>query len=246
VGVFEPAAGYLRVERCVLSHLAAAKGRGAEFRFGVEAQSWEQEEQGVRVVTSDGTFAASKLIVTAGPWAPKLLADVGVPLVVRRKHLYWFPTSDPSYHESQGCPTYLYELPHGVYYGFPQIDELGVKVAEHSGGAVVDDPTNDARPLDRADLARVEAFLAEFLPGVGRPMQRRSVCFYTMSPDEHFLVDRHPRQAGVLLVAGLSGHGFKFTSVLGEALAELALEGCTGLPIGFLSLKRFGVQGPAS
>jgi sarcosine oxidase len=246
VGVFEPAAGYLRVERCVLTHLAAAKARGAEFRFGVEAQSWKQEGQGVRVITSEGNFVASKLIVTAGPWAPKLLADVDVPFIVRRKHLYWFPTSDPSYHESQGCPTYLYELPHGVYYGFPQIDELGVKVAEHSGGAVVDDPKNDPRPLDPADLARVEAFLAEFLPGVGRPMQRRSVCFYTMSPDEHFLVDRHPRQEGVLLVAGLSGHGFKFTSVLGEALAELALEGCTGLPIGFLSLKRFGVQGPAS
>ncbi len=240
VGVFEPAAGYLRVERCVLAHLAAAKALGAEFRFGVVAQSWEQDGNGVRVITSDGTFTASKLIVTAGPWAPQLLADVGVKLVVRRKHLYWFPTNDRSYHELEGCPTYLYELPHGVYYGFPQIDELGVKVAEHSGGAVVDDPTNDPRPFDPADLARVEAFLTDFMPGVGRPMQRRSVCFYTMSPDEHFIVDRHPRQESVFFVAGLSGHGFKFTSVLGEALAEMALEGSTELPIGFLSLGRFG------
>ena len=70
-------------------------------------------------------------------------------------------------------------------------------------------------------------------------MQRRSVCFYTMSPDEHFLVDRHPRDEQVLLVAGLSGHGFKFTSVLGEALAELALDDQTKLPIEFLSLRRF-------
>jgi monomeric sarcosine oxidase len=245
VGVFEPAAGYLRVERCVLTHLAAAKARGAEFRFGITAQSWKQEGESVRVVTSNGAFVASKLIVTAGPWAPKLLSDVGVPLVVRRKHLYWFPTSDPSYHESQRCPTYLYELPHGVYYGFPQIDELGVKVAEHSGGTVVEDPTNDGRPLDPADLARVEAFLAEFLPGVGRPMQRRSVCFYTLSPDEHFLVDRHPRDKHVLLVAGLSGHGFKFTSVLGEVLAQLSLEDQTKLPIEFLSLRRFRHSRPA-
>jgi sarcosine oxidase len=245
VGVFEPAAGYLRVERCVLTHLAAAKSRGAEFQFGVTAQSWKQEGESVRVVTNEGTFSAAKLIITAGPWAPKLLSDVAIPLLVRRKHLYWFPASDQSYYQSQGCPTYLYELPHGVYYGFPQVDELGVKVAEHSGGAVVDDPTNDPRPLDPADLARVEAFLTVFLPGVGRPMQRRSVCFYTMSPDEHFVVDRHPRNDNVLLVAGLSGHGFKFTSVLGEALAELAVAGTTKLPIGFLSLRRFAQNASA-
>src|SRR5262249_26151831 len=158
--------------------------------------------------TDRGEFAAAKLIITAGPWAPQLLADLGVPLHVRRKHLYWFPTTDGVYHESGGCPTYLYELPGGVYYGFPQMDELGVKVAEHSGGAVVDDPTNDPRPLDPADLARVQSFLEKCLPGVGRQLGTRSVCFYTMSPDEHFLVDRHPPHDNVFIVAGLSGHGF--------------------------------------
>jgi monomeric sarcosine oxidase len=238
VGVFEPAAGYLKVERCVLTHIAEAKAHGAEFQFGVTAREFRPDGDGIRVETDQGLFSAAKLIVTAGPWAPQLLAKLGVPLFVRRKHLYWFPTSDASYHEASGCPTYLYELAQGVYYGFPQIDELGVKVAEHSGGAVVDDPTTDTRPLDSADLARVEAFLAQCLPGVGRPMQRRSVCFYTMSPDEHFIVDRHPTLAHVYFAAGLSGHGFKFTSVLGEALADLALEGRTLLPIGFLGQKR--------
>jgi sarcosine oxidase len=242
MGVFEPAAGYLKVERCVLAHLAAARQCGAEFQFGVTAREWHADGSGVRLVTDQGEFSTSKLVITAGPWAPQLLADLGVPLVVRRKHLYWFPTSDRSYHEGGGCPTYLYELPHGVFYGFPQIDELGVKVAEHSGGAIVDNPTNDARPLDPADLARVESFLAQYLPGVGRPMQRRSVCFYTMSPDEHFLVDRHPHQENVFFVAGLSGHGFKFTSVLGEALADLALNGKTKLPIEFLGLHRFNKE----
>jgi len=81
--------------------------------------------------------------------------------------------------------------------------------------------------------------LTECLPGVGRTMQRRSVCFYTMSPDEHFVVDRHPRSEDVLFVAGLSGHGFKFTSVLGEALAEMAVAVRTALPIDFLALRRF-------
>jgi sarcosine oxidase len=239
VGVFEPAAGYLKVERCVLTHLAAAKSAGADFRFGVTARSWHADGNGVRILTDRGEFSAAKLIITAGPWAPQLLADLNVRLHVRRKHLYWFPTAESSYHEASGCPTYLYELPHGVYYGFPQIDEMGVKVAEHTDGAVIDDPANDPRPLDPADLARVEAFLTQYLPGVGRPMQRRSVCFYTMSPDEHFLVDRHPHHERVVFAAGLSGHGFKFTSVLGETLADLALDGRTRLPVGFLSLNRF-------
>jgi sarcosine oxidase len=239
VGVFEPAAGYLKVERCVLAHIAAARQHGAEFQFGVTAREFRGEGCSVRVVTDQGEFSAAKLIVTAGPWAPQLLANLGVRLFIRRKHLYWFPANDVSYHESSGCPTYLYELPHGVYYGFPQINSLGVKVAEHSGGAVIDDPTGDPRPLDPADLARVEAFLTQCLPGVGRPLQRRSVCFYTMSPDEHFIVDRHPDFSHIHFAAGLSGHGFKFTSVLGEALADLALTGTTELPIGFLGLHRF-------
>jgi glycine/D-amino acid oxidase-like deaminating enzyme len=89
----------------------------------------------VIVETETGeTFGAAKLVVTAGPWAPELLANIDVKLSVLRKHLYWFPTTDPQYHEGRGCPTYLYELPHGVFYGFPQIDASGVKAAEHSGG----------------------------------------------------------------------------------------------------------------
>jgi glycine/D-amino acid oxidase-like deaminating enzyme len=194
---------------------------------------------GVEVTTQAGdTFRAAKLIVTAGPWAPALLANLGVSLQVRRKHVYWFPTASADYHQDRGCPTFLYELPQGVFYGFPQIDDLGVKVAEHSGGALVADPLAEPRALDPADLGRVEIFLESQLPGVGRPMQRHSVCFYTMSPDEHFIVDRDPADANTLFAAGLSGHGFKFTSVLGEALADLALEGATELPIGFLRLGR--------
>jgi glycine/D-amino acid oxidase-like deaminating enzyme len=92
---------------------------------------------------------------------------------------------------------------------------------------------------DEADEGRVREFLATCLPGVGKERARRSVCFYTMSPDEHFLVDRHPTSERVVFAAGLSGHGFKFTSVLGEALADLALQGGTSLPIEFLSLRRF-------
>ena len=238
VGVFEAAAGYLRVERCVLAHLAAAQQHGAELRYAAAATAWRAGRSVSVTLESGEELTAAGLIVTAGSWAPLLLAELGAGLVVRRKHLYWFP-AEANYHQDRGCPTFLFELPRGVFYGFPQIDALGLKVAEHSGGAAVADPLADERELDAADLARVEAFLASHLPGVGRPMQHRSVCFYTMSPDEHFIVDRHPQHENVLFAAGLSGHGFKFTSVLGEALADLALEGITKLPMDFLRLSRF-------
>jgi sarcosine oxidase len=240
-GAYEAAAGYLRVERCVLAHLAAAKELGAQFRCGSAVVARRKIAGGVEVTTESGeSFQAAKLIITAGPWAPALLADLGIALTVRRKHLYWFASSDKCYHQNNGCPTFLYELPGGVYYGFPQIDELGVKVAEHSGGQTVANPLDDPRLLDAADLARVEAFVREHMPGVSRSLRHRAVCFYTMSPDEHFIVDRDPGDENMLFAAGLSGHGFKFTSVLGEALADLALEGKTELPIGFLGLGRFG------
>ncbi|MCI0359680.1 MAG: N-methyl-L-tryptophan oxidase [Planctomycetaceae bacterium] len=239
-GVYEAAGGYLRVERCVLAHLAAAKVRGAEFRFGSAVVVRRSIRSCVEVVTEAGeAYQASKLIITAGPWAPALLADLPISLQPRRKHVYWFRADDKSYHQVSGCPTFLYELPGGVYYGFPRIDDLGVKVAEHSGGQVVADPLHDSRALDPADLGRVEAFLRAHLPGVSNSLQRHSVCYYTMSPDEQFIVDRDPRDQHTLFAAGLSGHGFKFTSVLGEALADLALGGKTDLPIEFLGVGRF-------
>ena len=119
-----------------------------------------------------------------------------------------------------------------------------MKVAEHSGGETVGDPLTDPRPLEELDLTRVRDFLGEQLPAVGSSPRhtRHEVCFYTMSPDEQFIVDTHPQHKNVVFTAGLSGHGFKFTSVLGEALADLALDGATRLPIDFLRPEREAIR----
>ncbi len=115
-----------------------------------------------------------------------------------------------------------------------------MKVAEHTGGRPVDDPANVDRTIDPGEQRRLETFLAAHLPEVSSRVADHAVCLYTMSPDEHFVVDRHPEHANVVFAAGLSGHGFKFTPVLGRLLADLALDGGTSLPIDFLSLGRFG------
>jgi monomeric sarcosine oxidase len=238
VGVFEKRAGWLHVEHCVAACLSAAQQAGAELLAGVEVHDWNANAD-ITVHASRGDFTAGRLIVTAGPWASQLLSHLSVPLQVRRKPLLWFPSDDPTTRADAGFPCYLFELPQGVFYGFPQVDEQGLKMAEHSGGEPVDDPLAVDRTLRDSDRAPAEAFAESCLPTVRRPCSKHAVCMYTMSPDEHFIVDRLPDDPRIAFAAGLSGHGFKFTPVLGQALADLVLDGQTPLPIDFLSLDRF-------
>jgi sarcosine oxidase len=239
--VYEQRAGYLRVEACVAAQLAEARQAEAEMRTDTPVLAWRCEGNAVLVKTAAETFPAGRLIVSCGAWAGKLLAELGVRFVVRRKHQYWFETTDDAYDESNGFPSFFFEIGHGHFYGFPRI-EGSVKVAEHSGGEPVADPSEVDRSDDPQARGRVERFAAEHLPGVGPRLAAHSVCMYTMSPDEHFVVDVHPEHPQVAFAAGLSGHGFKFAPVLGEALADLALDGRTGLPIGFLNCRRPGLK----
>lgn len=237
--VFERQAGYLRVEQCVKTHIEQACRLGAEFAEQ-EVVRWRAEDDRVTVTTNRATFAARRLIIAGGAWSSRLLAELNLSLRVLRKHLHWYSAADAHYHESHGCPAFFYEMPQGYYYGFPARDALGVKVAEHSGGDDVPDPLAVDRSLDPVERERVERFLEDRLPGVRRQATRHAVCMYTMSPDEHFIVDQHPRHEEIVFAAGLSGHGFKFATVLGATLADLALEGATDLPIEFLNCRRFG------
>jgi monomeric sarcosine oxidase len=239
VGVFEPSAGYLLVEDCVQAQLDAARIAGAELLMNTEVIDWSADESVVRVRLANGNeLVAERLVVAAGAWSSRLLAELKLALEVRRKSLFWFQSDDERYEAGSGMPVFLYELPDGVFYGFPQIDERGVKCAEHSGGRIIQDPLMVDRAVDPAEQRRVGTFLREYLPGVSSSMTDHAVCMYTMSPDEHFIVDRHPQHSNVAFAAGLSGHGFKFVPVLGRVLADLALDGGTDLPVEFLSVRR--------
>jgi sarcosine oxidase len=237
-GVFEPRAGYLKVEECVAACLAEAKRHGAELLPNVEVHDWHAGED-VLVRTAAGDFRANCLVITAGAWAGPLLRNLGVPLEVRRKPLMWYGPRDAAASAANGFPCFLFELPHGIFYGFPAVDERGLKAAEHSGGDAIANPLAVDRQLHATDYQRVDQFLQTHIPSVRTPSREHAVCLYTMSPDEHFLVDRHPDDPRIVFAAGLSGHGFKFTPVLGQALAELATESVTCPPTAFLSLGRF-------
>jgi sarcosine oxidase len=239
VGVFESQAGVLLVEKCIEAYHRASDLLGVTFSLDSAVERVELHRRSVTVHTTTRVYTAGKLIVAAGAWAGRVLPELAPALTVLRKPVYWFNDDSGGYSRESGCPGYLYQLPHGEFYGIPQFTaSIGVKVAEHTGGESVADPLNVDRTDRLADRERILEFAHRHLPGLSPRMNRFNVCMYTMSPDGHFIVDRHPEFENVAFAAGLSGHGFKLTNVLGEALVELVLNGRRPLPIEFLGVRR--------
>ncbi|QDT39010.1 N-methyl-L-tryptophan oxidase [Stratiformator vulcanicus] len=232
--VYEPGAGYLRVEDCIRSHLERARQNGAESQFETAVIDWEPTDNGVRVRTERSEYEAARLVITAGGWATDLISDLGFNLKILRKTLLWLPKTGDAY---DAGPVFYYVRPRGDYYGFPSLDGATIKLSEHTGGDPVDRPEDIDPALLERDAEPLAEFARQFLPAADPQPTRHATCFYTMSPDGRFYVDRHPEHPQVAFAAGLSGHGFKFASVLGEVLADLAIDGETEQPIGFLGVE---------
>lgn len=240
VAVYESNAGFLLVEECIRHFIHEAKRLGGDLRFNQQVRGWSVRGDEVCVSTDSQKFYAPRLAVAAGAWANDLLADLGLPLRVLRKHLHWYPVKSlDDYQVDLNSPTFFYETVAGYYYGFPVRDARGLKVAQHSGGETVHNPLNVDRSVDLAEREQVDRFLRLHLPEIALPASDHAVCMYTMTPDEHFIIDRHPQHSQIAFAAGLSGHGFKFASVLGELLVQLAIDGAVNLPMEFLSVRRF-------
>jgi len=244
--VHEARGGYLFVEECVRAHASEAVRLGARIEHGSAVRGWQTvgpTEHGGHVVveTDAGSYAADRLVVTAGAWAADLLKLPSLPLKVLRKSLFWYrPEAAAAVDYKAGhLPCFAFDGPTGFFYGFPAIDVRGVKIAEHSGGTTVTDPLRVDRGIDPHEQARVEAVLATHLTEMRGVLTDHAACLYTMSPDGHFVVGLHPQHDRVAIAAGFSGHGFKFASVMGEILADLTLDGKTSHPIGFLSPNRW-------
>ena len=236
--VLERRAGYLYVEDCIRASAAQAVQAGAVLRTDETVKGWSATPGHVEVETDRETYTASHLVITAGSWAADFLGDLGIRFEVVRKSLYWFETNSQVYHVDHGAPGFIIETPGGNFYGFPQINSLGLKVAEHTGGYPVPDPLAVDRTEHAEETRRVSEFLAGYLPQVSTRKSNFDVCLYTLSPDRNFVVDRHPEFPQVAFAAGLSGHGFKFASVLGEVLADLSLGLQPSAPVDFLSSRR--------
>lgn len=240
VGVLEHGAGFLYVEDCVTTYCDAAVALGAELHIEEPVLDWRAAGDGVEVRTAKATYSAARLVVTAGAWATELLADLGVPLAVMRQVILWFPPAHPERFRRDRFPAFIADTAAGAFYGLPAVDPRGLKCARHYGAPELPSPDGVDRTVHDADETPVRSFLRSHLPDADRPRSAGQVCLYTLSPDRHFVLDVHPRHPQVAVATGFSGHGFKFASVVGEVLADLAETGATRLPIEMFRASRFG------
>jgi sarcosine oxidase len=238
-GIIEQAAGFLYVEDCVRAHCDMALSLGATLRAEEPAREWKVVGDSVEVKTDKDTYRATKLIISAGAWATKLLADIGVPLVVMRQVLTWFNVGTRADFRRDNFPIFIADVPGGPFYGLPAIDRFGLKVARHYHAPELPNPDGVNWNTTADDEQPVREFLDAYLPGVG-PLTKAQVCMYTVTPDHNFVIDLHPRFPQVSVACGFSGHGFKFASTVGEILADLAERGKTPHDISLFSAKRFG------
>lgn len=238
-GVVERAAGFLYVEDCVRAHIDAATALGAEVHPEEAVHEWKAIGGGVEVVTDRGRYSAGRLVITAGAWATRLLASLGVPFAVMRQVLLWFdPRERGELFQRNRFPVFIADVPGGPIYGLPAIDGFGLKVARHYGAPELPSPDGVAWEVNADDEKPVRRLLDEYLPGLG-PCTKGQVCMYTVTPDRHFVIDLHPDYPQVSVACGFSGHGFKFASAVGEILADLAMNGATRHPISLFSARRF-------
>ncbi|MGE3180369.1 MAG: N-methyl-L-tryptophan oxidase [Phycisphaerae bacterium] len=239
--IFEPDAGYLRVEESLVAFQEQAKAGGAQFHWQEPVRSWRQRADGVEVVTDVQRYHAAKLVVCAGSWSQALLADLNVELVVLRQPQFWFSIPQGSFDVDRGSPIFGYEISGRFFYGFPCVDGETIKVAEHLRREVVANPEQVNREVSAEDGAEVSAFVKQYLSIEVPAPVRTSVCLYTMTRDEHFIVDRHPEFRCVCFAAGFSGHGFKFAPLIGEMLAGLTMDENVAVPE-MWRLNRAGLQ----
>jgi sarcosine oxidase len=242
VALFEGKAGFLRPEASVKAHLDRASSLGADLRFGEEILSWEPTQSGVLVETASGAYEAERLVVSAGAWAPKLLADLGLPLEVTRQLLFWFnPKGGIEPFLPDRFPIFIWEPEDGnSFYAIPAHEGPtgGVKVAFFRADGKPTDPETIDREVHEEEVEFIRSYLARYVPGLDGDFLYAKTCMYTNTPDEHFVISTHPQHSQVAIAAGFSGHGYKFCSVVGEILADLTTEGETPHPIDLFSPTR--------
>jgi sarcosine oxidase len=231
LGLYEPQAGVVRPESAVLAHLARAADAGAELRHDEAVTGWTADDDGVRVTTTRGSHHAGALVLAPGRWTPDLLGGLDLPIRVERRVQHWFAPPSATDFLPGRLPVWIWDRADGTsMYGAPSQDGATVKAAVHF---------STSRPADSWTPTDVAVLLAELFPTLGDRHIREAPCWYALTPDRHFVVGPHPGATRVVLACGFSGHGFKFTPVLGEVLADLVVDGGTRFDLTLFDPRRF-------
>jgi sarcosine oxidase len=247
VAIYQRNSGILDANRCVATLAAEARRHGADVRENEPARQLGAAGAGVEVRTDTASYAADRLVVTAGAWARPLLRQLGLdlPLTVTREQVAYFAPrpadagfGDPNLFAPERFPIFIHHAAEDPSaYGFPIFGLPGVKVAFHQGGPVTA-PESEERAADASVNAALRGYLSQWIPGAAGALLFSQTCRYTNTPDEHFIIDRHPAHSQITIGSPCSGHGFKFGVLIGAILADLAERGATEHPIGMFGLGR--------
>jgi sarcosine oxidase len=241
IGIYQEDYGILAASRCVAALAARARAEGAELYDEEPVVEIAPDGDGVTVRTTRGTHLAERVILTAGSWLGPLLAPLGIdlPLTVLQEQLAFFRVLDPAAYTPDRLPLLMHRFPGTTSLGsvFPIYGHEGVKVMLDRIGLRVD-PGNPDRTIDPARLERLRAYAAELMPGITGEILETTSCRYTMTPDEDFIIDHHPEHRQIVIASPCSSHGFKFAPVIGQLLADLAVNEKTPYPMARFRLDR--------
>lgn len=237
--LFQPDGGLVASERAIVAHVEAAQALGADVRARERVLEWEARAGGVVVTTTKGRYEAERLILAAGAWMGEIAPVLRTVAVPERQVLAWLQPRTPELFGPGAFPVFNLQVDEGRYYGLPIYDVPGFKFGRYGHRGETGAPDTLSREPDGEDEAMLRAFAERYFPdGAGRTLALRA-CMFTNTPDEHFILDHHPRHGNVVLASPCSGHGYKFASVVGEVLADLASgSGETRHRIDFLRLNR--------
>jgi sarcosine oxidase len=237
--VLQPDGGYIEAAAALDATIRAAQDAGATVRTGEKVTAIELRTNTIRISTDRDQIEADGLVVTAGPWMAQLLPDLKLPLRVTRQVVGWFEPDNIGEFAANRFPVFLIDSDYGQHYGLPYYQGLGVKIARHHHLNEVVDPNRYDTAVSAADEAAIRAPLAEYLPGANGRLLSAQTCLYTMTPDETFIIDRLPGSPHIVIASPCSGHGFKFSPVVGEIAADLATTGMTRHDVAPFRLGRF-------
>lgn len=245
--IYEPDAGFIRPEIAITLYKEEAIKKGADIHVNEQVLEWKKEDGLIKVITQKGVYWTKKLIITAGAWAGKMAPELKTKLKITRQVIVWINPAKKEIFQPSRFPCWLIadDKKEGALYGFPYLEKKnfdepeGLKFAWHYA-ADETDPDNVNREIAEGEIQQLINQVSEYIPAVAdAEIVATKTCLYANSPDENFIIDHLPGYDGdVSFACGFSGHGFKFVSVVGEILADLAAEGKTELPIDFLRLKR--------
>ncbi len=240
--IFQPEGGFLLPERCIVAFVNSAHASGAEIHAREPVIEWAPRGDGVRVSTDRAEYTADKLIISAGAWALKLTPFLKDLLAPERQVLAWLLPTRPELFAPDRMPVFILHVEEGIYYGFPVFGIPGFKFGKYHHLFETINPDHFEREPNKRDEQVLRQFAEKYFPDGAGPTMALKSCIFTNSPDEHFIIDAHPEYPQVLIASPCSGHGFKFASVIGEIMADLAERGETRHDIRLFRLARFNKE----